>query len=652
MSRTLSAQNFRHPAGRIGYRRPQAFAAALAALLLCCGAALAQQTTAPNSPVLPRIETNRNLLPAGELRDGVLRLVLEIGRGDWYPEAESGPSVVVRAFAEAGHMPQIPGPLIRVPAGTEVQASVRNALDNAALVYGLHQRPDGGKDPIEIPAGQTRELRFKLTAPGTYDYWATTTQGGLARRAGIDTQLSGALIVDPPGQHAADRIFVMGIWLKRPAEGDPQQKIEQFAVINGKSWPHTEQFTFHVGEPVHWRLINTSFFDHPMHLHGHYFRVTSEGNGETDKPLPSERQRLVVTDRMLIGDTRSVELLLDHEGRWLFHCHLLVHMSGEYRFMELLPAGSNMPALGMHHSMADATGMSGIVLGITVLPGATSATPVVSATPPRQIRLLVRERPGSERYPAATVFQLQEGSQPPPLEAATVPGPPLVLTQGEPVEITVVNQLSEPTAVHWHGIELDSYYDGVPVWGGAGDKHAPAVMPGQSFVARFAPPRAGTFIYHTHWHDFRQLIGGLYGPLIVLPPGQKYDPETDKTMVIGLGGADDQKAPLLLNGSAQPEPLHLKSGVAYRLRLINMTPNNGGLQVSLLAGASPVRWRALAKDGADLPPAQGIEQEARQVVAVGETYDFEFQPAAPGDLRLEVLRPFSRTFAVAEVQVR
>jgi FtsP/CotA-like multicopper oxidase with cupredoxin domain len=192
----------------------------------------------------------------------------------------------------------------------------------------------------------------------------------------------------------------------------------------------------------------------------------------------------------------------------------------------------------------------------------------------------------------------------------------------------------------------------VPVWGGAGDKHAPAVMPGQSFVARFAPPRAGTFIYHTHWHDFRQLIGGLYGPLIVLPPGQKYDPETDKTMVIGLGGADDQKAPLLLNGSAQPEPLHLKSGVAYRLRLINMTPNNGGLQVSLLAGASPVRWRALAKDGADLPPAQGIEQEARQVVAVGETYDFEFQPAAAGDLRLEVLRPFSRTFAVAEVQVR
>ena len=123
-------------------------------------------------------------------------------------------------------------------------------------------------------------------------------------------------------------------------------------------------------------------------------------------------------------------------------------------------------------------------------------------------------------------------------------------------------------------------------------------------------------------------------------------------MVIGLGGADDMKSPILLNGSAQPEPLRLKAGVKYRLRFINITPNNAALQVSLLAGASPVRWRAVAKDGADLPPAQVIEQEARWVISVGETYDFEFQPTTKGDLRLEVLRPFNRTWAVAEVQVR
>jgi len=60
----------------------------------------------------------------------------------------------------------------------------------------------------------------------------------------------------------------------------------------------------------------------------------------------------------------------------------------------------------------------------------------------------------------------------------------------------------------------------------------------------------------------------------------------------------------------------------------------------------------VAKDGADLPPAQVIEQDARQVISVGEAYDFEFEPATKGDLRLEVLRPFNRTWVVAEVQVR
>jgi FtsP/CotA-like multicopper oxidase with cupredoxin domain len=222
----------------------------------------------------------------------------------------------------------------------------------------------------------------------------------------------------------------------------------------------------------------------------------------------------------------------------------------------------------------------------------------------------------------------------------------------EPVEITIVNQLREPTAIHWHGIELDSYYDGVPVWGGVREQMTPRIEPGQSFVARFAPPRAGTFMYHTHWHNLLQLVGGLYGPLIVLRPGQTFDPETDKVVMIGLGGSHDSASPLLLNGSTQPEPLRLKAGLKYRFRLINITPNNPTLQVSLLAGSSPVRWRALAKDGADLPPAQALEQDARQVVFVGETFDFEFEPTTKGDLRLEVLRPGNRTLAVGEVQVR
>jgi manganese oxidase len=642
--------------GRLGRVRRSGIAAALALLLVSFGFVRAQDTAGSKAlhTALPRIEANRNLSPAGQLQGGVLTVRLEIREGDWYPEAETGPTVVVQAFGEEGRALQIPGPLIRVPEGTEVRATVRNVLDKGtARVYGLHGRPGGGKKPLEIAAGETREVRFKLIAPGTYHYWATTTGMPMERRFFADSQLSGALIVDPPGEVTADRVFVIGIWFDPGVRGAAPRNGQQIAVINGKSWPSTERLTYEAGEPVRWHWINTSSDDHPMHLHGAYFRVRSEGDGEVDVALQAEKQRLAVTDRIPVGGTRSIALLLEREGRWLFHCHMLMHMSAEYRYLEpIVPGAGLRPAVRIHHAAVDPTGMSALVLGITVLPGARSATPAASTAPARKLTLLARERPATDRTPAATVFQLQEGPQAPALDAALVPGPPLVLTQGEPVEITVVNQMREPTGIHWHGIELDSYYDGVPGWGGSGDQVTPSIEPGQSFVARFTPPRAGTFIYHTHWHNFLQLTGGLYGPLIVLRPGQTFDPETDIPVVIGLGGAFDLKSPIYLNGSAQPEPLRLKAGLKYRLRFINITANGNGFQVSLLAGASPVRWRAVAKDGADLPPAQAIEQEARLVVAVGETYDFEFAPTTKGDLRLEVLRPRNRTWTVAEVQVR
>jgi FtsP/CotA-like multicopper oxidase with cupredoxin domain len=110
--------------------------------------------------------------------------------------------------------------------------------------------------------------------------------------------------------------------------------------------------------------------------------------------------------------------------------------------------------------------------------------------------------------------------------------------------------MAEPTAIHWHGIEVESYFDGVPGFGGTRGNISPPVAAGQSFVAKLTPPRAGTFIYHTHWHDERQLAGGLYGPLIVLEPGERYDPQTDHIVVIGLNGVliEGQREPFALNG--------------------------------------------------------------------------------------------------------
>lgn len=126
---------------------------------------------------------------------------------------------------------------------------------------------------------------------------------------------------------------------------------------------------------------------------------------------------------------------------------------------------------------------------------------------------------------------------------------------------------------------------------------------GKSFVARFTPPRAGTFIYHTHIDDLKQLSSGLYGPLIVLPPMEKFDPERERVLVISRAGPGETL--IWLNGSRSPEIAALRTGQKYRLRIINIVPENPPIDISLKVAGSPATWRPIAKDGADLPRTTG-----------------------------------------------
>jgi FtsP/CotA-like multicopper oxidase with cupredoxin domain len=207
----------------------------------------------------------------------------------------------------------------------------------------------------------------------------------------------------------------------------------------------------------------------------------------------------------------------------------------------------------------------------------------------------------------------------------------MVLTRGEPVAVEVVNRLKEPTSIHWHGIELESYDDGVAGFGGTRGSVTPPVAPGGTFTARFTPSRAGTFIYHTHWHNAAQLAGGVYGPLIVLEPGQAYDPSTDHIVVLGLDGKyvapPDEK--FVVNGETRPSPLVLEAGTRHRLRFINITADNVALTVQLVAGFDPIQWTLVGKDGSEMPATQRTTGPARQLVSVGETYDFELAPMPP-----------------------
>jgi hypothetical protein len=121
-------------------------------------------------------------------------------------------------------------------------------------------------------------------------------------------------------------------------------------------------------------------------------------------------------------------------------------------------------------------------------------------------------------------------------------------------------------------------------------------------------------------------------------------------MLISVKGPSDN-TPILRNGDADPGPMEVKHGVKYRFRFINITPHDPLLSVSLLAGSSPVTWRAIAKDGADLPVSQATERPARQVVSVGETFDFEFEPRSASELRLEIFRPARAAMGQSQIVV-
>jgi FtsP/CotA-like multicopper oxidase with cupredoxin domain len=254
-------------------------------------------------------------------------------------------------------------------------------------------------------------------------------------------------------------------------------------------------------------------------------------------------------------------------------------------------------------------------------------------------------------------FTIIEADCPPPADTAPASlDRPLVLRRGEPVEITLVNRLAEATSIHWHGLELDSVYDGVHGWSGAGSEVAPMIAPGGSFTVRITPPRTGTFIYHTHLHDFRQLTSGLYGALIVVEPGESYDPTTDHVVVLGRRDATETAAILkdpasvVINGAREPS-WTWGAKARHRVRLINISPDDIW-SVSLQGASGLATWRPLTKDGAPVPASEGAPGPARVTIAVGETYDFELEPPARTPLWLEVRGTDGRWQAQGRVVVR
>ncbi|HEU5479623.1 MAG TPA: multicopper oxidase domain-containing protein, partial [Candidatus Tumulicola sp.] len=353
---------------------------------------------------MPAIQANENRVPAGTLSNGVLHLTLDARTGLWQPDGPSREVLVVQAFGEPGRPLQAPGPLVRVPAGTIVDATVRNELPGKTLaMHGLQDRPANLDESFKLAYGAQRTVRFRLNKAGTYYYWATTTGQPFSVREGADAQLNGAIVVDPPNYKFNpnnDRVFVITDW-DDVHKGHKMAFIYQQEMINGRAFPATERLSYERGTNVIWHLVNASYEDHPLHLHGFFFDVLARGNGLTDAPYPAGQRDREVTELSTSGTTSTLAWTASRPGNWMLHCHLAYHIMA-HTPLNLPP--NDKPSFERYEHSGKMGGMI-VLLTVTPKPG---DPPVTDPKAARNLKLIVERAPEDKPHAPAFAYVLEE----------------------------------------------------------------------------------------------------------------------------------------------------------------------------------------------------------------------------------------------------
>ena len=234
-----------------------------------------------------------------------------------------------------GYNGRVHGPTIEAVEGDRIRIYVTNRLVAATTVH-MHgiflpsgMDGVGGLTQKVIRPGETFRYELTLRQHGTFMYHShhdEMTQMAMG--------LMGMIVVHPrkpSPDYRVDRDFVIMLseWSIRPGAARPDPNaMADFNVLtmNAKAFPGTAPLVAKKGDRVRIRFGNLSAMDHhPIHLHGHYFKVVATDGG----PIPLSAQWPETTVLVPTGSTRDIELVADAAGDWAMHCHMTHHVMNQ-----------------------------------------------------------------------------------------------------------------------------------------------------------------------------------------------------------------------------------------------------------------------------------------------------------------------------------
>ena len=230
-----------------------------------------------------------------------------------------------------GYNGSMPGPIMEALEGETVRIRFTNNLPEATTVHWhgieLPIEMDGatGHSHPPVMPGKSYVYEFTLKQSGTYMYHSGHS---LAKQLAMG--LSGFFIIHPKKKPVImvdkDYLLFLQMWTVPPHSviPDTMNMMFNFFTINGKTAPSTTPLDVKLGEKVRIRMGNISMMQHPIHLHGHTWKVVATGSGDNQPSAFTKGNTILVP----VGGTRDVIIeKVDEPGSWLLHCHLPHHVT-------------------------------------------------------------------------------------------------------------------------------------------------------------------------------------------------------------------------------------------------------------------------------------------------------------------------------------